>query len=223
MERDNSLLTDSQRKYLRTRNTEDGDYSRQMDHYLRNGIQDRVQSGILDFALLFEHLNDQERREIFGPSPIADEFGKGLASAIALIYRETMFFGRWENLLYRGVNLAEADIAGVGSDTPFKASVTFDVDHVDHADIYAAFDRVQNRNFRELSDGEAHALVWLLSKASRRDGAFEEALEAANRDLEEFATELRDENVEARDQRAKNVREEQGQREKEARDNDSDE
>lgn len=65
-DRGRGMLTPSDRAYLRASEEERQDnYSRQARHERRRAIQERVENGLLDFQVLLEHLDAEERAKIF--------------------------------------------------------------------------------------------------------------------------------------------------------------
>lgn len=66
LERTNSVLTDTQRDFLRNQGEfYTGEYAKQQRYERRKGIKKRVWSGFLDGAILLENLSPQQRQEIF--------------------------------------------------------------------------------------------------------------------------------------------------------------
>jgi hypothetical protein len=72
-DRQNALLTDAQRRYLR----DDDDISPEYARKLRGDIRERIRNSLLDFTLLMWRLEDRDREQVFGPLRETPEAGDG--------------------------------------------------------------------------------------------------------------------------------------------------
>ncbi|MCO8244898.1 hypothetical protein [Haladaptatus sp. AB643] len=64
--RKNAMLTTEDRRWLTGEKTYDGEHAKQQRYQRRNDIRERVYNSILDFTILFEHLEEAERKKLFG-------------------------------------------------------------------------------------------------------------------------------------------------------------
>jgi hypothetical protein len=64
--RKNAMLTTEDRRWLTGEKSYDGEHAKQQRYQRRNDIRERVYNSILDFTILFEHLEDAERKKLFG-------------------------------------------------------------------------------------------------------------------------------------------------------------
>lgn len=60
------MLTTEDRRWLTGEKTYDGEHAKQQRYQRRNDIRERVYNSILDFTIIFEHLEDSERKKFFG-------------------------------------------------------------------------------------------------------------------------------------------------------------
>lgn len=60
------MLTTEDRRWLTGEKTYDGEHAKQQRYQRRNDIRERIYNSILDFTILFEHLEDTERKKLFG-------------------------------------------------------------------------------------------------------------------------------------------------------------
>lgn len=93
--RKNAMLTTEDRRWLTGEKTYEGQHAKQQRYQRRNDIRERVYNSILDFTILFEELDDDERAAIFG-DVIDDgrrwvdtdrEFRDGIRDALAFLLR----------------------------------------------------------------------------------------------------------------------------------------
>jgi hypothetical protein len=122
-ERTNSLLTSTQREFLRNQGDYyTGEYAKQQRYDRREGIKERVWHGFLDGATLFEHTTPDQRRAIFdgwedfaqpvsapGDDDRPDHFPDPAESRGKFVekVRADSGFSSWISFLYLG--LAESD------------------------------------------------------------------------------------------------------------------
>jgi hypothetical protein len=64
--RKNAMLTTEDRRWLTGEKTYDGEHAKQQRYQRRNDIRERVYNSILDFTILFDHLEENERQKLFG-------------------------------------------------------------------------------------------------------------------------------------------------------------
>jgi len=68
--RKNALLTTEDRRWLRGEKQYEGEHAKQQRYQRRRDIRERVYNSLIDFSILFEHLEDAEREKLFGtPGP----------------------------------------------------------------------------------------------------------------------------------------------------------
>ncbi|MEM4781310.1 MAG: hypothetical protein QXG03_07110 [Halalkalicoccus sp.] len=63
--RKNAMLTTEDRRWLTGEKSYEGEHAKQQRYQRRRDIRDRVYNSILDFPVLFEHLEESERRKLF--------------------------------------------------------------------------------------------------------------------------------------------------------------
>jgi hypothetical protein len=64
--RKNAMLTTEDRRWLTGEKVYDGQHAKQQRYQRRRDIRKRVYNSMLDFSILFDELDDEEWREIFG-------------------------------------------------------------------------------------------------------------------------------------------------------------
>lgn len=64
--RKNAMLTTEDRRWLTGEKTYEGEHAKQQRYQRRRDIRERVYNALLDFTILFEHLDDAEREKLFG-------------------------------------------------------------------------------------------------------------------------------------------------------------
>jgi hypothetical protein len=91
--RKNAMLTTEDRRWLTGEKAYQGEHAKQQRYQRRRDIRERVYNSILDFTLLFQHLEDAEREKLFGEVSadgtqwdIDDqEFEEGVRDALAFL------------------------------------------------------------------------------------------------------------------------------------------
>ena len=87
--RKNAMLTTEDRRWLTGEKSYEGKHAKQQRYQRRRDIRQRVQSTILDFTILFEHLEEAERAKLFenrSRTENDDEaFTNGLRDALAFV------------------------------------------------------------------------------------------------------------------------------------------
>lgn len=99
MDRPRGILTPADRKYLAS---DKSGYSHQAQHKRKKAIKERIINGLLDFALIENHLGKELREEVFNPFDTANIFDEDIelysseehytsvfSNLIAFLYRET--------------------------------------------------------------------------------------------------------------------------------------
>jgi hypothetical protein len=85
--RGRGILTDADRRFLNSPE----EYSRQAQHAREDAIQNRFKNSILDFTILFDHLDHEQRKKVFEGRMFAaksfddPDFEAGVRDAIALM------------------------------------------------------------------------------------------------------------------------------------------
>ena len=94
--RKNAMLTTEDRRWLTGEKQYEGEHAKQQRYQRRRDIRKRIYNSILDFSILFEHLEEDEREKLFGTpgakqKPINDdrEFANGIRDALAFFLYNT--------------------------------------------------------------------------------------------------------------------------------------
>ena len=158
-ERPRGILTPSDREFLLGRKTDYTEHSRKQK---RNRIRRRVRNAILDFSILFEHLEDRDRDTVFDPDAEDREaYTRGITDMLAFLHLGTMgYYTPFKDMLSRGVGKAEQRLTG--SDYRM-VTVKFDVDPVGQIDVEEVVEKLENEEFAQLTDEELRAFVRLLT------------------------------------------------------------
>lgn len=164
-ERGRGVLTPSDREYLLGRKT---DYTEHSKKQKRNRIRRRLRNAILDFSILFEHLEDRDRETVFDPDDDArDAYTHGITDMLAFLHLGTMgYYTPFKDMLVQGVNKAEQELAG--SDYRM-VTVDFNVDPIGRIDVDDVIDRLARGEFDEITDEELRAFVRLLGESDGFD------------------------------------------------------
>lgn len=64
--RKNAMLTTEDRRWLTGEKAYDGEHAKQQRYQRRRDIRKRLYNSVLDFSVLFEHLEEDEREKLFG-------------------------------------------------------------------------------------------------------------------------------------------------------------
>ncbi len=160
-DRDRGILTPSDREFLLGRKT---DYTEHSKKQKRNRIRHRLRNAILDFSILFEHLEDRDRETVFDPDDDEREaYTQGITDLLAFLHLGTMgYYTPFKDMLSQGVNKAEQELAG--SDYRM-VTVDFNVDPVGQIDVDEVIDKLEFGDFSEVTDEELWAFVRLLSES----------------------------------------------------------
>lgn len=160
-DRGRGILTPSDREFLLERKT---DYTEHSKKQKRNRIRRRIRNAILDFSIIFEHLEDRDRETIFNPDDDErDAYTQGITDLLAFLHLGTMgYYTPFKNMLAQGVNKAEQELAG--SDYRM-VNVEFNVDPVGQIDVDEVVDKLEFGDFEEVTDEELRAFVRLLSES----------------------------------------------------------
>jgi hypothetical protein len=195
-DRDRGVLTQSDREFLLGRKS---DYTEQSRRQKRSRIRSRVRNAVLDFSILFEHLDERDREMVFDPDDQHREaYTRGITDILAFLHLGTMgYYTPFKHMLSEGVNRAEQALAG--SDYRL-VNVEFNVDPVGRIDVDDVVDKLEDDRFAELTDEELQAFVRLLgeSEAFSADDLREDLREQMSSFVEnvEEARRLRDERAE---------------------------
>lgn len=95
--RKNAMLTSEDRRWLTGEKTYEGQHAKQQRYQRRRDIRERVYNAILDFSILFDHLDDAERSKIFGEVvddgrqwiDTDEDFRAGVRDGLAFLLRGT--------------------------------------------------------------------------------------------------------------------------------------
>lgn len=175
--RPRGILSPADRAYLRG---EADLQSEQSEYDARYRIRERIRHALLDFDLLFEHLSDGDREQVFDPAPDEREtFTEGVLSAIAFLYLGTGGYDpSRENLFGEGIRRA---IQREQGNAEF-CSVRIDVDRPDRERLQRIVDAVERGAFHELDEADLRAMACFLH---RRERAPTDVLDRLKRSLEE--------------------------------------
>jgi hypothetical protein len=160
-ERGRGILTPSDREYLLGRKTDYTDHSKKQK---RNRIRRRLRNAVLDFTILFEHLEERDRETVFDPDDGAREaYTEGIVDMLAFLHLGTMGYSTpFKDMLSRGVGRAEQELAG----SEYRmVTVEFNVDPVGRIDVDAVIDKLAAGEFEEITDEERQAFVRLLGES----------------------------------------------------------
>jgi len=160
-DRGRGVLTPSDREYLLGRKT---DYTDHSEKQKRNRIRRRVRNAILDFSILFEHLEDRDRETVFDPDDEdRDAYTRGITDMLAFLHLGTMgYHTPFKDMLAQGVNAAEQEL----TDSEYRmVTVDFNVEPVGQIDVDAVVDKLDAGEFTELTDEELRAFVRLLGES----------------------------------------------------------
>ena len=197
-DRDRGVLTQSDREFLLGRKS---GYTEQSRRQKRSRIRRRVRNALLDFTILFEHLDERDREMVFDPDDDHQEaYTRGITDVLGFLHLGTMgYYTPFKHMLAEGVNHAEQALAG--SDYRL-VNVEFNVDPVGRIDVDEVVDKLEAERFAELTDEELQAFVRLLGDSDtfsadelREDlreqmSSFVENVEEARRLRDERAEEL---------------------------------
>ncbi|XVH33641.1 hypothetical protein ACNS7O_17135 (plasmid) [Haloferacaceae archaeon DSL9] len=158
-DRPRGILTPSDRDFLLGRKTDYTDHSKKQK---RNRIRRRVRNALLDFTILFEHLEDRDRKTVFDPD---DEnraaYTEGVIDMLAFLHLGTMgYYTPFKDMLAEGVGKAEQELAG--SDYRM-VNVEFNVDPVGQIDVDEVVSKLDAGRFEKITDEELRAFVRLLT------------------------------------------------------------
>lgn len=195
-DRGRGILTQSDREFLLGRKS---DYTEQSRRQKRSRIRRRVKNAILDFSILFDHLDGRDREMVFDPDDeYRGEYTRGITNMLAFLHLGTMgYYTPFKHMLAEGVNRAEQELAG--SDYRM-VTVEFNVDPVGRIDVDEVVDKLEDERFAELTDEELQAFVRLLvdSEEFSADGVREDIRAQMSSFVEqvEEAKRLREERIE---------------------------
>jgi hypothetical protein len=167
-DRGRGVLTLSDREFLlKTEDEREEDYSRQSRSGARTRIRARAKNSILDFALLFEHLDEDERKQIFKEATSDTnqlsraeyesrrDFRNAIANTLGFLYLGTLTgeYG-FEYYLTLGVKRAEDRAAGEGEEVNAEVNLKIERKSFPTADMESIVERVRDGGFDELTEHE---------------------------------------------------------------------
>ena len=160
-DRDRGILTPSDREFLLGRKT---DYTEHSKKQKRNRIRRRLRNAILDFTILFDHLEDRDRETVFNPEDESrDAYTQGIIDMLGFLHLGTMgYYVPFKHMLSQGVNRAEQELAG--SDYRM-VTVDFNVDPVGQIDLDTVVEKLEEHRYEELTDEELRVFVRLLAES----------------------------------------------------------
>lgn len=166
-ERDRGILTPSDREFLLGRKTDYTDHSKKQK---RNRIRRRVRNAILDFTILFDHLDERDRETVFDPENEEREaYTRGITDTLAFFHLGTMGYSTpFKDMLARGVSKGEQELAG----SEYRmVNVEFNVDPVGRIDVDEVVEKLDEGRFGEITDEELRAFVRLLAESEEFSSA----------------------------------------------------
>lgn len=176
--RPRGILSPADRAYL----TGEADLASDQSEYdARYRIRERIRHALLDFGLLFEHLAEQDCRQVFAPdADERDTFTEGLVSAIAFLYLGTAEYDPpRENLFAEGIRrAAERE----HEDESAFCSVRIDVERPTRAQLERIIRCVEAGAYHELGESELRSLACFMH---RRDQGRSDVLERLKTALDE--------------------------------------
>lgn len=158
-DRGRGILTPSDREFLLGRKT---DYTKHSKKQKRNRIRRRLRNALLDFTILFEHLEERDRETVFDPDNEArEDYTEGITDLLGFLHLGTMgYYVPFKNMLSQGVSRAEQELSG--SDYRM-VNVEFSVEPVGHIDVDAVIDKLEAGAFNDITDEELRAFMRLLA------------------------------------------------------------
>ena len=198
-ERPRGILTPSDRDFLLGRKT---DYTEHSKKQKRNRIRRRVRNAVLDFSILYECLEDRDRRTVFDPDDAdRDAYTRGITDMLAFLHLGTMgYVTPFKDMLSEGVAKSEQRLAG--SDYRM-VTVEFNVEPVGRIDVDEVIAKIEADEFERITDEELRAFVRLLSMSGELSP--EDAREGIKERVDEFVTALH-ESEEERDRTVEELR-----------------
>ncbi len=160
-DRDRGILTPSDREFLLGRKTDYTDHSKKQK---RNRIRRRIRNAILDFTILFDHLEERDRETVFDPeNDECDAYTRGITDTLAFLHLGTMGYSTpFKDMLARGVSKGGQELAG--SDYRM-VNDEFNVDPVGRIDVDEVVEKLDQGSFEEITDEELRAFVRLLAES----------------------------------------------------------
>jgi len=102
--RRNAMLTTEDRRWLTGGKRYEGEHAKQQRYQRRRDIRERVYNSLLDFSVLFEYLETDEREKLFGKpgteqTPLTDdrELTNGVRDALAFLLYNTGITSRMDS------------------------------------------------------------------------------------------------------------------------------
>jgi hypothetical protein len=160
-DRGRGILTPSDREFLLGRKT---DYTEHSKKQKRNRIRRRLRNALLDFTILFDHLEERDRETVFNPDDDArDAYTQGITDLLGFLHLGTMgHHVPFKDMLSQGVSRAEQQLSG--SDYRM-VNVEFNVEPVGHIDVDAVIDKLDAGAFDDITDEELRAFMRLLAES----------------------------------------------------------
>jgi len=185
-DRPRGILTPSDRDFLLGRKTDYTDHSRKQK---RNRIRRRVRNAILDFSILYECLEDRDRKTVFDPDDADREsYTRGITDMLGFLHLGTVgYHAPFKDMLTAGVTKSEQRLAG----SEYRmVSVEFTVEPVGQIDVDEVIAKIEADEFERITDEELRAFVRLLSLSEEFTPS--EVRERLNDHVEEFAGAMAD-------------------------------
>ena len=159
-ERPRGILSSADRAFLLGTADLEG---KQSEYDTRYRIRRRIRNAILDFTILFEHLSERDRTQVFdSPDDEREDFSNAIVDSLAFFYLGTEGYDPpRETLLAESVRRAERRRQDRDPSGIVLASVN--VEHADREHLAAVLDRIESGAFHELTDKDLRAFAQLCS------------------------------------------------------------
>ncbi|EMA53438.1 hypothetical protein [Halococcus salifodinae] len=197
-DRKRGILTPSDREFLLKRKT---DYTEHSKKQKRNRIRRRLRNALLDFTILFAHLEERDRETVFDPNDDAREaYTQGITDLLGFLHLGTMgYHVPFKDMLSQGVSRAEQELSG--SDYRM-VNVEFNVEPVGQIDVDEVIDKLDAGALDDITDEELRAFMRLL--ADSEEFSATELRTGMKEQMLEFIEEVNDA-TEQYDQRIENL------------------
>lgn len=171
MPRTNGFLTKKDRAYLSGYATFDADSDEERakkERDVRRRIRERTSNAILDFGLIFDELEERDRKLIFDPdSDNEADFLGSMEKLIAFLYLGTfVHVPDFETILRRGIVRGEKTLMGEYADE-IDVDVSLEIDRhpLYEIDLDAVEEKVRRGKVNELSEAELRGYLTLLVRS----------------------------------------------------------
>lgn len=159
-DRPRGILSKRDRQFLLEESYRE-DLAPQSQRNVRSRIRDRLRNAILDFYLLDEYLDNQDREQVF--SEVDEGLEEGLHATLALLYRaadeNVHTFESW----FAG-GLTHIELAHRSRLLIDPPSVDIDITPANSVDPTASDEKIESGNLEALTPGELRYMLWRVGK-----------------------------------------------------------